>query len=62
MTSDTEFETGIGSGNVTDEIIGIGSLSYSMHVDSGALGGSTKIQINSDHGIENIYPRLVLLR
>lgn len=57
VISDEEFETDIGSGNVTEEIIGIGSLPYSMAVENAGLGGMTKIQINSDHGIENIYPR-----
>ena len=57
VTSDTSFESDLGSGNDTDEIIGIGSLSYSMEVENGKLGGMTNIKINSEHGIENIYAR-----
>ena len=40
-----------------DEVVSIGYLSYSMNVQSGSFGRMTKIQIISDHDLENIYPR-----
>jgi len=41
-----------------NEIVATGQLSYSMSVDNGELGSMTTVTINSDHNLENIYPRL----
>ena len=44
---------------ITDDTTGYGELPYSMEVISGSMGDFSTIKINADHGVSDIYPRLI---
>ena len=39
--------------------VGRGDLTYSMQVDVGSLGGTTKVQITPNHSFDRVGARLV---